>query len=239
MFITSSYTASGKTTLTKKLARENNALSISIDDLMCFIRYKFIPIEYQHLNILQLESKIDDYSILCALNFFKEKYFNLFKKVKDCAFDSEEYKNCLSSINWMDENYYNEYIEHLIKKFRYYNQLVIIEGMQLINFLIKDENEKYLDEIPLLILDTPKIRTIYQFAKRRLHGPGIVVQDNLKEYLKAVCYMLTKGRLNLVKYLQNSPHESDFSVLKNKLNNNFNQLEIDEPINFKYDILPK
>ena len=31
LFITSSYTASGKTTLTKKLARENNALSISID----------------------------------------------------------------------------------------------------------------------------------------------------------------------------------------------------------------
>lgn len=239
LFITSSCTASGKTTLTKKLARENNALSISIDDLMCFIRYKFIPIEYQHLNITQLEGQIDDYSILCALNFFKEKYFNLFKKVKDCAFDSKEYKNYLSLINWMNEDHYNEYIEYLIKKFRYYNQLVIVEGMQLINFLIKDENEKYLNEIPLLILDTPKIRAIYQFAKRRLYGPGIVVQDNLKEYLKAVCYMLTKGRLNLVKYLQNSSHELDFNTLKNKLNNNFNQSEIDEPINFKYDILPK
>ena len=243
LLICAPYPGSGKSTLAEKLAQKNNAILIQIDELYKFLRLdKWFPKEVQGMNIIEFEKLLNDdqvytrnvltinrkESTLACIEFIKEKESDLYEDVTNHRF-GENYRP-LGQLIHSELPIWDEWIDYLINKYRHHNQLVIIEGGQLLNRLIDDDELLY--NIPLIIIDMPKFRAYYQVMKRYQENNN----STLKNYL-ILLYQMFFRKHDALKdiYLRN---ENKFNQIKDKIE--FDRIDqFNQPIDYQYDILTK
>ena len=207
LLITSPYYSVGSSTLSKKLANQNNALLIQIDTLRNFLRIsRFHFKEASGLNIDELEEKLKNNQIeltgeydtfaqkddvLTCIQFIKETQQEIYDKLSnDINFGDKVYTIKQSEFDKYDydSKIFNDYIDWLLKKFRKGNKLVVIDGVVLLKRL--SEDDELLNNAPVIIIDSDKLR-VYFNAMKGISTQAKSAQPN-KSMISIYCSLLWK-----------------------------------------------
>lgn len=233
LLVTAVYPGSGKSTLAENLSAQNNAIKIEADWLEQFLRLdKYYPKEAYNMNIIEYEELLNDpffiydgkFGVLLCLNFVKKNYPDIYDQLKIHRYGEEYYTVDTNDDSYID-SMWDKWVQYIFNNYRHYNKLIIFEGGQLLRNLIKDENQELLDNIPLVIVDTSKLRAYYQMSKRTVEKK-YSDSSSIRKYLELLYELF--ARLNKKKiwniYKKN---EARMDILRDKLDNNY---EIDNSV---------
>ena len=204
LLITAAYPGSGKTTLAKRLAIQNNAILISTDSFYFFINMyktndKNLP--YNGMTILDFEKHLynnmrndENYEALTSCLEFIKSNPEVYNKFQNHRF-------CDNEIIFYEKHFIPEwktFPTFLINKYMHFHRLVIIEGGHLLFTLAN--NDYFLNNIPLIIVDTPRLRAYYQTGIRYVNKT-YPDSNPLKKYIEMLYYLfvnITNKNLNTI-----------------------------------------
>ena len=193
LLITAAYPGSGKSTLAKRLALQNNAINFSIDCLYTFLKMWKVPTNdpCYGKNIIDIENEMktydkDNYEMMSTcIEYLKTQEVDLYKELCNHTFGDgiKVFEDEHSAPQW------KTFPTFVIYKYLRANKLIIIEGGQLLYTLTDDDYIR--DNIPLIIVDTSKLRAYYQVGKRYANKE-YPDSSALKKYLIQLYWMFTR-----------------------------------------------
>ena len=193
LLITAAYPGSGKSTLARNLALQNNAINFSIDCFYTFLKMWKVktddPLYGKTIKDIEREVStydIDNYEMITTcLEYLKTKEVDLYKELCNHTFGDgiKVFEDEHSASQW------KTFPTFVVYKYLRTNKLIIIEGGQLLYTLTNDDYIR--DNIPLIIVDTSKLRAYYQATKRYVNKeyPN---SSNFKKYLMQLYWMFTR-----------------------------------------------